>query len=39
MRILDKRRELHCVLPASLNIVSLVEFFEIFDAYAEGRDL
>jgi hypothetical protein len=33
-RILDKRGELHAVLPPSLNIVSLEEFFEIFDCYA-----
>ena len=33
-RILDKRGELHAILPPSLNIVSLDEFFEIFDRYA-----
>jgi len=30
-RILNKRDELHAVLPPSLNIVTLEEFFEIFD--------
>lgn len=36
-RMLDRRRELHAVLPPSLNIVSLEEFLEIFDRYAEAR--
>jgi hypothetical protein len=36
-RILAKRSELAAVLPPSLNIVTLVEFFEILDDYAEGR--
>jgi hypothetical protein len=36
-RVLNRRGELHAVLPPSLNIVSLDEFFEIFDRYAEAR--
>jgi hypothetical protein len=35
-RILDKREELQAILPPTLNIVSLEEFFEIFDSYAVG---
>jgi hypothetical protein len=33
-RILDRREELHAVVPPSLNILSLEEFFEIYDRYA-----
>jgi hypothetical protein len=33
-RMLDKRGDLHGALPPTLNIVSLEEFFEIFDRYA-----
>jgi hypothetical protein len=36
-RMLDRRRELHAVLPPSLNIVSLEEFFEILHRYAGAR--
>jgi hypothetical protein len=36
-RILDKRHELRDVLPSSLTIVTLVEFFQIFDAYEAGE--
>jgi predicted nucleic acid-binding protein len=32
-RILDRRGKLRAVLPPSLNIVSLEEFFQIFDRY------
>ncbi len=34
--ILDKRDELHAILPPTLNIVTLEKFFEIFDRYAAG---
>jgi hypothetical protein len=33
-RILDRRKELHAVVPPSLNILSLEDFFEIYDRYA-----
>jgi hypothetical protein len=36
-RMLKKRTELHAVLPPSLNIVTLEEFLEIFDAYEAGK--
>lgn len=36
-RILNKRRELARVLPPSLTIVALTEFFDIFDDYEAGR--
>jgi hypothetical protein len=36
-RILKKRAELATALPPTLQIVPLVEFFEIFDDYEEGR--
>jgi hypothetical protein len=36
-RILKKRDELQAVLPPSLTIVTLAEFFEIFDDYEAGR--
>jgi predicted nucleic acid-binding protein len=36
-RMLKKRTELHAVLPPSLNIVTLEEFLEIFDAYGAGK--
>lgn len=36
-RILAKRGELARILPPTLNIVTLAEFFEIFDDYVEGR--
>jgi hypothetical protein len=36
-RILDKRGELRVALPPTLTIVTLAEFFEIFDAYEAGR--
>jgi hypothetical protein len=38
-RILDKRGDLHAILPPSLNIVSLEEFFGIFDRYAAERGI
>jgi hypothetical protein len=38
-RILDKRGELYAVLPRSLNIVSLEEFFDIFNRYVAEGDL
>jgi hypothetical protein len=36
-RILNKQRELAGILPPSLNIVTLTEFFAILDDYVEGR--
>jgi|HubBroStandDraft_6_1064221.scaffolds.fasta_scaffold465666_1 hypothetical protein len=36
-RILGKRDELRPILPPTLQIVTLREFFEIFDEYLEGR--
>jgi hypothetical protein len=36
-RILKKRCELHAALPPTLTIVTLVEFFDIFDDYQAGR--
>jgi hypothetical protein len=38
-RILKKRDELSGVLPPTLQIVTLAEFFEILDDYQEGRRL
>jgi hypothetical protein len=38
-RILAKRADLARVLPPSLNIVTLTEFFEILDDYEAGRRL
>jgi len=38
-RILDKRDDLRNVLPPSLTIVTLAEFFEIFDDYEAGRQI
>jgi hypothetical protein len=38
-RILRKRDELERVLPPSLNIVTLAEFFEILDDYETGQRL
>ena len=37
MRILDKRDELRSVLPRSLEIVTLTEFFEVFDRFELER--
>jgi len=37
-RILDKRDELRAVLPPSLEIVTLTEFFEAFDRFEFGLD-
>ena len=36
-RILDKRDELRSVLPPSLEIVTLTEFFEVFDRFELER--
>ena len=36
-RILDKRDELRSVLPPSLEIVTLMEFFEVFDRFELER--
>ena len=36
-RILDKRGELREVIPPTLTIVTLDEFFQIYDDYAAGR--
>lgn len=36
-RILEKRDELRSILPPTLQIVTLREFFEILDDYQEGR--
>jgi predicted nucleic acid-binding protein len=38
-RILAKRGELHRDLPPSLSIVTLTEFFEVFDRFAAERPL
>jgi predicted nucleic acid-binding protein len=38
-RVLDKRGELRSAIPPTLTIVTLEEFFEIYDAYAAGRPL
>ncbi len=37
-RILRRRLELHAVLPPSLTIVTLEDFFDIFDAYCIQSD-
>jgi hypothetical protein len=37
-RILRRRLELHAVLPPSLTIVALEDFFDIFDAYCIQSD-
>jgi hypothetical protein len=36
-RILDKSSKLRGLLPPSLNVMTLVEFLEIFDDYEAGR--
>jgi hypothetical protein len=36
-RIIGKRDELATALPPSLQIVTLTEFLEVFDAYEDGR--
>lgn len=36
-RILDKREELRPALPPSLEIVTLTEFFEVFDRFEAER--
>jgi hypothetical protein len=36
-RIIDKRGELAAVLPPTLHIVTLAEFFDVLDAYDNGR--
>jgi predicted nucleic acid-binding protein len=36
-RILDKRNELRSALPPSLEIVTLTEFFEVFDRFELER--
>jgi predicted nucleic acid-binding protein len=35
-RLFKKRDELHTALPPTLTIVTLEEFFDIYDAYATG---